>query len=457
MAHIEKYKAHSVGHMLAHYRRDPSSLARDNVDPSLTKRNVTLGHVTNDQGVWSAWSRVDLKPNWETVERRIEKVNAAAKAAGKRVTRKDAVVMADVVVTLPRNVPPRDSDRFFMYTYTWLGQKLGRDNMMGGFVHRDEVRKDGSPVRDHMHAPFTPILDGRFNYKQMVPRSFYKTMHKELGDYLEQELGYRPEVELEAKTVADKVASKLDHGALDAMQSEIIDPAKAEAERIVGEARARVADLERQRVETHGKLSGLKTEVAKKQAQAADLSGQIAEKMVERDEISAQIERFSKKEDAVRQRLESVQGELAAVESFEAKGMGELAKLAADREAQARERAAGERNRELRGRVEALQAERAGIEGRIGELERANRGMRAALDGLRARLERAGELVIEAIERCPFAYLEGVGEAVAEVLRGFGMRAYAGNAPLSERLAEAQAVAAAYEPGLDLRDHGDER
>ena len=33
-----------------------------------------------------------------------------------------------------------------------------------------------------MHVPFTPILDGRFNYKQMCPRSFYQSMHKELGD-----------------------------------------------------------------------------------------------------------------------------------------------------------------------------------------------------------------------------------------------------------------------------------
>ena len=41
------------------------------------------------------------EPNWGTVERRIERVNEAQKAAGKRATRKDAVVMADVVVTLP--------------------------------------------------------------------------------------------------------------------------------------------------------------------------------------------------------------------------------------------------------------------------------------------------------------------------------------------------------------------
>ena len=37
MAHIAKYKAASCGHMLAHYRRDESSLGRENIDPTRTK------------------------------------------------------------------------------------------------------------------------------------------------------------------------------------------------------------------------------------------------------------------------------------------------------------------------------------------------------------------------------------------------------------------------------------
>lgn len=43
MAHIAKYKAASCGHMLAHYRRDASSLGRENIDPTRTKGNYTLG------------------------------------------------------------------------------------------------------------------------------------------------------------------------------------------------------------------------------------------------------------------------------------------------------------------------------------------------------------------------------------------------------------------------------
>lgn len=47
MAHIQKYKAHSCGHMLAHYRRDAASLERDNVAPltrSAARTRTPLAH-----------------------------------------------------------------------------------------------------------------------------------------------------------------------------------------------------------------------------------------------------------------------------------------------------------------------------------------------------------------------------------------------------------------------------
>ena len=250
MAHIAKYKAASCGHMLAHYRRDASSLGRENIDPTRTKDNYTLGLDDRDGKVGAM---AGIEPNWATVEGRIEGVNKAAKAAGKRAVRKDAVVMADVVVTLPENVRKGDEGKFFGYTYWFLIQKLGKENMMGGFVHRDEVRKDGSPVRDHMHVPFTPILDGRFNYKKMCPRSFYQTMHGELGDYLEKRMGYRPEVELGDETRAmrvyadksadiDKVRGAVERGIVESAERQAAQAVEDAAQR-VEEARAELDEL----------------------------------------------------------------------------------------------------------------------------------------------------------------------------------------------------------------------
>lgn len=234
MAHIQKYKAHSCGHMLAHYRRDAASLERDNVDPTLTERNLTL--VLDDDGKAVEGA---AQPNWEVIAGRIAAVDAAAKAEGKRVTRKDAVVMADLVLTLPENVPAEDGDRFFELSYEFFGEKVGRGNLMGGFVHRDEVRtkkdpdtgkmvRTGERVRDHIHVPWTPILDGRFNFKQQCPRAFYKTLHKELGDYLEARLGYRPDIELSEEQKGEKALSQVRNADIDATR----DAIKREEERL---------------------------------------------------------------------------------------------------------------------------------------------------------------------------------------------------------------------------------
>lgn len=260
MAHIAKYKAPSVGHMLAHYRRDASSMERDNIDPKRVENDMVVGHYTNKDGKLVVGRVVprEGEPNWGTVERRIERVNEAQKAAGKRATRKDAVVMADVVVTLPDNVRKGDEDRFFRLTYWYLSKKFGIDNMMGGFVHKDEVLKDGTPARDHMHVPFTPILDGRFNYKKMCPRSFYQSMHKELGDYLEGRMGYRPAIELDEETRAQRVYTdkSVDIDKVrGAVERGIVEPAEQQAAQAVEDAAQRVEEARAELDELRGAVS----------------------------------------------------------------------------------------------------------------------------------------------------------------------------------------------------------
>lgn len=337
MAHLEKYKASSVGHMLAHYRRDPSSLGRDNIDPARVGMDYTLsfdpadGRVKEMEGV---------EPNWATVEGRIDRVNERAKAEGKRAVRKDAVVMADVVVTLPENVRQEDAGAFFGWTYCFLADRLGRANMLGGFVHRDEVRTDGSPVRDHMHAAFTPILDGRFNFKKMCPRTFYQSLHKDLGDYLEQHLGYRPEIELEDGKRARKALSKVDKRDIDAARAEILAPVEKKAGEIVAnatdkadranrarkrdEARARtaredLAEVAGQVDEKRSQAAEIDRQIAEKMAQIDQLDGEISEKIELRNEVGDNLRREQRRLESVRQaagRLEEDVEELEAVASL---------------------------------------------------------------------------------------------------------------------------------------------
>ena len=325
MAHIAKYKATSVGHMLAHYRRDESSLGRDNIDPKRVKNDMVVAHYTNKDGKLVVGRVVprEGEPNWGTVERRIERVNEAQKAAGKRATRKDAVVMADVVVTLPDNVRKGDEDRFFRLTYWYLSNKFGIDNMMGGFVHKDEVLKDGTPARDHMHVPFTPILDGRFNYKKMCPRMFYQNMHRELGDYLEKRLGYRPEVELAEETRAQRVYTDKSvdidkvRGAVDRA---VVRPAEDEAARIVAAAKEEAAALLK---EAETRKAELVTEIADKEDDLAELDSQLEDVRMDIAGEEDRLECLRQRAGGVARDVEELRPIAAEVRGWEAAGKAE--------------------------------------------------------------------------------------------------------------------------------------
>lgn len=351
MAHIAKYKASSVGHMLAHYRRDKSSLGRENIDPKRADANMVLGHYENKDGklVVGRVRTREGEPNWATVERRIERVNEEAKAAGKRATRKDAVVMADVVVTLPDNVRKGDEDRFFRLTYWYLSNKFGIDNMMGGYVHKDEVLKDGTPARDHMHVPFTPILDGRFNYKKMCPRMFYQNMHRELGDYLEKRLGYRPEVELAEETRAQRVYTDKSvdidkvRGAVDRA---VVRPAEDEAARIVAAAKEEAAALLN---EAELRKAELVTEIAERE-------GELEDVMVDIEDATDRLECLRQRADGVARDVEELRPVAAEVRRWEDAGKAErgsiLDSIAARCAGAAR--AIGRAVEELRDRIWAL-------------------------------------------------------------------------------------------------------
>lgn len=237
MAHIEKFKASACGAMFHHYERDREGvLERDNIDRERTRLNYVLG-----QG-----------GGWEEVSRRIESVS---KASGKRV-RKDAVVMADVVVTRPQNVSEDHQKEFFEACYDYLSEKVGPGNVLGGWVHMDETTP-------HMHFAFTPILEGRFNYKKLCHRQFYQQLHAEMQAYCKERLGFEPEILL-GEDATDKQLSALD-------QREYIE-AKRRLESLQREGEAaerRVAALE---VEVDS-LRGPDGELALLEARTGGLGG----------------------------------------------------------------------------------------------------------------------------------------------------------------------------------------
>ena len=363
MAHIAKYKASAVGKLCAHYNRwqgiDNPNVSRENIDKSRTHLNYTLGVYEKDGKRFIG--KVRGSASWATVKGRIDAVNARAKAEGKRATRKDAVVMADMVVTLPPNVPPEDAYKFFWNSYQYIADRVGRGNLMGGYVHMDETTP-------HMHVPFTPILDGRFNYKKMCDRKFYQTFHKGLGDRLEQKMGYRPEVELSEETRAQRVYTSrtkdIDkvRGAVDRA---IVEPAQQEADRIVAAAKEEAAAL----------LQDAEAQKADLVAQIADRRGDLAELDSQLEDVKLDIEDEQDRLECLRQRADGV-----------ARDVGELRSIAA----------------EVRGWEAAGKAERGAILDRIAaqcdglaiRIRAGVAGIRLKVEELRSRISRPLEYLM---------------------------------------------------------------
>lgn len=318
MAHIAKYKASAVGKLCAHYNRwqgiDNPNVSRENIDKSRTHLNYTLGVYEKDGKRFIG--KVRGSASWATVKGRIDAVNARAKAEGKRATRKDAVVMADMVVTLPPNVPPEDAYKFFWNSYQYIADRVGRGNLMGGYVHMDETTP-------HMHVPFTPILDGRFNYKKMCDRKFYQTFHKGLGDRLEQKMGYRPEVELSEEARAQRVYTSrtkdIDkvRGAVDRA---VVQPAEDEAARIVAAAREEAAALLN---DAEARKAELVTEIADKEGDLAELDSQLEDVKLDIEDEQDRLESLRQGTRAAERDVEELRPIAAEVRRYEGAGRAE--------------------------------------------------------------------------------------------------------------------------------------
>lgn len=318
MAHIAKYKASAVGKLCAHYNRwqgiDNPNVSRENINKSRTHLNYTLGVYEKDGKRFIG--KVRGSASWATVKGRIDAVNARAKAEGKRATRKDAVVMADMVVTLPPNVPPEDAYKFFWNSYQYIADRVGRGNLMGGYVHMDETTP-------HMHVPFTPILDGRFNYKKMCDRKFYQTFHKGLGDRLEQKMGYRPEVELSEETRAQRVYTSRTKD-IDkvrcAVDKAVVEPAKDEAARIVAAAREEAAALLN---DAEARKAELVTEIADKEGDLAELDSQLEDVKLDIEDEQDRLECLRQRADGVARDIGELQPIATEVRGWEAAGKAE--------------------------------------------------------------------------------------------------------------------------------------
>ena len=187
MAHAQKVKRTGVIGLVIHCeRREGCELSNKDIDISRTHLNYNLAELIQP-----------MKP--ETfIKKRIDEV--------KHIKRNDIVYLVDWIVTLPKDVLVDDQERFFEYTYDFLKDKYGIQNIVSAWVHNDEATP-------HIHFSFIPIIeiDGieRLKCKDILTRSELKKFHPDLGAYLKNRLGYMPAIQNDATINGNRTIKEL--------------------------------------------------------------------------------------------------------------------------------------------------------------------------------------------------------------------------------------------------------
>ena len=171
MAHLEKNTKLACPNLVRHFERNEGieEYKNKNIDATRTHLNYNLAPVRENQ--------------LEFIKKRCSEV--------KCLKRDDVKVMANWLVTLPKDVKPNEEELFFKETYNFLKERYGdhkEENIISAYVHKDETTP-------HMHFAFIPItLDKEKNIlkvssKELITRYDIKTFHSDLDKHIATALG----------------------------------------------------------------------------------------------------------------------------------------------------------------------------------------------------------------------------------------------------------------------------
>lgn len=188
MAHVMKIKAPSVSPLVDHYERARAgTFDRSNIDATRTHLNYNLAPC-------------DVKGEVRTAMAEHERT------AG-RAVRSDANVLFDWVVTLPQDCPQESAREFFGGVLEFIQARYGADNVLGAYVHMDETTP-------HVHVPVLPMIDGKLQASKVITRNDLMRFHGELGEFIDDRLGFHVSIELDEEKRAQKAMSKLNQDEL---------------------------------------------------------------------------------------------------------------------------------------------------------------------------------------------------------------------------------------------------
>lgn len=399
MAHLAHYKRSGAAPMLAHYERRPElerGFTRENIDASRTAENYAIG-ADSPQALAAA------------LRARVDGAIAAHEADSGKAIRRDANVISDWVVTLPRDCPRQDARRFFEVAVDLCRERYGAENCLGGFVHMDETTP-------HVHIPVVPVRDGRIRAAKVFTRSDLQRFHKDLGRAEDAALGRHVSVELDPGQQGEKQLSHLGQAEYVAAREE----AARAAERAAAAEDARRAAEEAQRA-AQDRLECLQAAERDAESLAQEGLGGLRRVAREGGYVGGRERRAGEKNRELRARVEALEGEgrelgerVAALEE-EAQGAGDgLGALEGERhELGGRVRGLGARKERLGREVEQLEERVQGLERRAGQL-------RGLLDRARARLDGLAERLAGVLTSAPDLVRRLRPDSV-ELLRSWGM------------------------------------
>ena len=228
MAHYDKFTRTQVGGVLEHNSRTdatrPHNHSNEDIDPSRTKDNYEL----HDRGGLTAQQKL---------KQRLSEVHC--------MQRDDVIVMASLVVTLPKDVRPEDERKFFQSVYDYACKVHGRENIVNATVHKDETTP-------HIHIGFVPVIQAvskkgeiyeKVRCRDIIKKSYLNRLHDDLSDHVANDLGYEVSILNGATANGNKKIMEMKAERAKARADAALEDAAA-AERLRDQKLDQLADLD---------------------------------------------------------------------------------------------------------------------------------------------------------------------------------------------------------------------
>ncbi|HDF1343024.1 TPA: plasmid recombination protein, partial [Staphylococcus aureus] len=146
---MQKVKSPGLKGMQFHNQRERESRTNEDIDRERTHENYDL---QNDKNI--------------NYNERVKDIIDSQKT-GTRKTRKDAVLVNELLVTSDRDfferLDPGEQKRFFEESYKLFSERYGKQNIAYATVHNDEQTP-------HMHLGVVPMRDGKLQGKNVFNR-----------------------------------------------------------------------------------------------------------------------------------------------------------------------------------------------------------------------------------------------------------------------------------------------